>query len=418
MARYPLYAPDFRIKIDGDKIPATLRAAIASISYQDGIEGADRVEVTIANDNLRWLDHPLLQPDNGFTLSLGYAPDPLEEVFVGEITGVEPTFPNSGMPTIKIVAHDFLQRLTKGKKDRGFVLNIPSIGVRALPDPVIAALISAENLLIPSTDPIGGVLSVLLTVAALSAVPSEAQKDAARQKTSDFSYLTEIAKRNGFEMYIDHTVEPRGYVLKFRFLMSDFSPSLTLKWGSSLMNFTPRLTTVGDIAGVTARIWIASLKIALNVIVSWDFDRATFNLKVFPGFDDLTKLIESGDEKAISISGTSPANSIEKILSELLPRLNNRLTGSGGTIGDLRIKAGRVINLENLGEQFSGLYRITSATHTLDGSGLRTSFQVRKEVWFGSIPIPRSASGLLRVQGQSVGAGVSGSVGGSLQIGR
>src|SRR5256714_199356 len=163
MGRFPIYAPDYRLKIGGDNIPAALRAAIVSINYQDGMEGADRVEVTIANEDLRWLDHPLLQVDNGFKLSLGYAPDPLEEVFVGEITGVEPTFPNSGMPTIKIVAHDFLQRLTKGKKDRGFVLNIPSIGVRALPDPVIAALISAENLLIPTTVPIGGVLSVLLT---------------------------------------------------------------------------------------------------------------------------------------------------------------------------------------------------------------------------------------------------------------
>jgi len=307
------------------------------------------------------------------------------------------------MPTIKIVAHDFLQRLTKGKKDRGFVLNIPSIGVRALPDPVIAALISAENLLIPTTDPIGGVLSVLLTVATLSAAPSEAQKSATRQKNvSDFSYLTEIAKRNGFEMYIDHTSEPRGYVLKFRFMMSDFSSSLTLKWGSSLMNFTPRLTTVGDIGGVAARIWIASLKIALNIIVSWDFDQATFNLKVFPGFDDLTSAIASGNAKTVSISPISPANSIAQVLGELLPRLNNLLTGTGGTIGDLRVKAGHVINLENLGDQFSGLYRITSATHTLDGSGLRTNFQVRKEVWFGSIPLPKSASGLLRVQGQRI----------------
>lgn len=395
----PPYVPDYKIKIDGDDIPAALRASVASISYQDGIEGADRVEVTVANQNLRWLDHPLLQPDNGFSLSLGYAPDPLEEVFVGEITGVEPTFPNSGMPTIKIVAHDFLQRLTKGKKDRGFVLSIPSVGNIPLPDAVVAALVSVENLLIPYTDPVGGALSLLLTVATSVVAPSLMQHDVTRQdKISDFDFLTMIAKRNGFEMYIDHTMEPRGYILKFRFLLSDFSSSLTLKWGSSLMNFTPRLTTVGDIGGVSARIWIASLKIALNVIVSWDYDRATFNLQVFPGFEALA----TGTQKTVSISGISPANSIEKVLGELLPRLNNRLTGTGGTIGDLRIKAGRVINLENLGDQFSGLYRITSATHTLDGSGLRTNFQVRKEVWFGSVPLPKSASGLLRIQGQRV----------------
>ena len=71
-----------------------LRAAITGITYEDGIEGADRVEVTIANQNLKWLDHPLLQVDNGFKLSIGYVPNtPGEEVFVGEITGVEAVIP-------------------------------------------------------------------------------------------------------------------------------------------------------------------------------------------------------------------------------------------------------------------------------------------------------------------------------------
>src|SRR5690349_4015969 len=108
MARYSTYAPAFQVQINGGPLPGALQASAVSVNYQDGMEGADRVEVTFANPDLQWLDHPLLQVDNPFTLSIGYAPDPLEEVFVGEITGVEPTFPASGMPTIKVVAQDFL----------------------------------------------------------------------------------------------------------------------------------------------------------------------------------------------------------------------------------------------------------------------------------------------------------------------
>ena len=67
-------APEFTIAIDGDAIPAALRASIVSVAYTDGIEGADRVEVSIANPSLQWLDHPLLQVDNEFRLSIGYAP--------------------------------------------------------------------------------------------------------------------------------------------------------------------------------------------------------------------------------------------------------------------------------------------------------------------------------------------------------
>ncbi len=403
MARFPRYAPEFSIRINGEPLPPALRAAITGISYQDGIEGADRVEMTVANPGLRWLDHPLLAVDNGFKLSIGYAPDPLEQVFVGEITGVEPTFPSGGMPTIRVTAQDFLQRLTHGTKDRSFLLNIPSIGNFPLPDVAVAALVSGTNLLIPYPDPVGGALSVIITLATYLAFPQFAQKAARRQTNqNDFQFLTEISKANGWQMYIDHTLDPQGYVLRFQFLIQDYAPSLTLKWGASLGEFTPRLTTVGDVFGVSARVWVDSLKMEFVIVASWDYDRASLNVMIYPSLvGDIDSVVgKENAKKTLSIKPTGFAQTPQKILSELLPRLNNRLTGAGSAVGDLRIKAGRVINLEGLGEQFSGLYRITSATHTIDGGGFRTAFQVRKEVWFGSIPLPKGASGLIRAQGQ------------------
>lgn len=405
MGRFSRYAPDFRIRINGDQLPLAMRGAITSITYQDGIEGADRVEMTVANPNLRWLDHPLLSVDNGFSLSIGYAPATPEEVFVGEITGVEPSFPNGGMPTIRITAQDFLQRLTHGQKDRAFRISIPTIGNFPLPDVAIASIVSATNLLIPYPDPVGGALSVLMTLATYITAPQTAQINVPRQKSqTDFDFLKELARRNGWEMYIDHTLEPRGYILRFQFLMQDYAPSVTLKWGTSLMEFTPRLTTVGDVFGVTARIWVATLKMEFVIVVSWDYDRACFKLMIFPSLiGDVDEFLgPEAKGKTLSVKPTGFPTSLSAVLGELLPRLNNRLKGSGSTIGDPSIKAGRVINLEGLGAQFSGLYRITSATHTLDTGGYRTSFEARKEIWFGSIPIPKSPSGLLRVQGQRV----------------
>jgi hypothetical protein len=213
--------------------------------------------------------------------------------------------------------------------------------------------------------------------------------------------LSKLAQENGWEMYIDHTLEPHGYVLRFQGFVQDYSPSLSLKYGASLIEFTPRLSTIGDVASVQARVWIETLRIELVISVAWDYDRAAFDLRIYP---DLIGELPAGTEKGtLSIKPVGLAQSLQQILTELLPRLNNRLTGSGSTIGDLRIRAGRVINLEGLGEEFGGLYRITSATHAIDGSGFRTSFGGRKEVWFGSIPVPQNASGLLRVQGINVG---------------
>src|SRR5436189_5889997 len=118
MAQYPTYAPEFQVKVNGDHIPAAMRGCVTRVSYQDGLEGADRIEVTLANEDLRWLDDPLLQMDNGFSLSIGYAPDPLEEVFVGEITGVNATFPNGAMPTLTTNAHDLPSQHPAATKQR------------------------------------------------------------------------------------------------------------------------------------------------------------------------------------------------------------------------------------------------------------------------------------------------------------
>lgn len=391
-------APEFSIRIDGDAIPAALRASIVSVTYTDGIEGADRVEISIANPSLRWLDHPLLQVDKGVSLSIGYAPGPLEEVFVGEITGVEPSFPGSGMPMIRVIAQDYLQRLQHGTKDRSFRIKIPSVGNFPLPDSAVAAIVSAGNALIPDLDPVGGTLSTLIGLATFLAFPQFAQMAVRKQSgVNDFQFLSEVAKDNGWQMYIDHTAEPRGRILKFQFLIQDYAPSLTLKWGSSLTDFTPRLTTVGEIAGVSAHVWVDSIKMDFIITLNWDYDRAMFTLSITPG-GQLGELLGPGD--TTSIKPTSYATAPRKILTELLPKLNNRLTGSGNTVGNPKIKASRVVRLDGLGDQFSGLYRVTSTTHTFDGSGYKTSFQARKEVWFGSIPAPNPARGLARVQGQ------------------
>jgi phage protein D len=409
MARFPRYAPEYQIQINGDVIPSALRASVMQVSYQDGIEGADRVEITIANEGLRWLDHPLLQVDNGFALSIGYAPDPLEEVFVGEITGVNVSFPNSGMPTVTVIAHDFLQRLTIGTKDRAFALSLPCIGKFPLPDPVVAALVGTTNLLIPVTDDlVGAALSFLILLIAYALDPLEAKNGIRiQQGQSDFDFLSNLAKDNGWEMYIDHTLTPRGYRLRFQLPVQEYSPSLTLKWGESLMDFTPKISTVGQVAGISTRIWVPSIKTEFVIVLSWDFDRAAFDLVVFPGKGSLEELLGKKAQGVLKIQANGPALAPKKLLSELLPRLNNRLTASGSTIGDPRIKAFRVINFEGLGEQFGGLYRVTSANHTIDSGGYRTQFEARKEVWFGSlpfgsIPVPKGASGLFRVQGQTI----------------
>src|SRR4029453_9523365 len=147
MARTPRYIPDYQIRINGQDLPRALRSSITSVRYQDGRNAADRVEIQVANSNLRWLQTHIrglgFQPfptavavgplgrldaapdglfdiDNTVSLAMGYTTDPLEDMFLGEITGVQASFPSGGMPTMTLVAHDYLNRLSRGSYGRGF----------------------------------------------------------------------------------------------------------------------------------------------------------------------------------------------------------------------------------------------------------------------------------------------------------
>jgi phage protein D len=391
MARYPNYAPGFDIRINDQDLPAPLRSSVTSVQFEEGLNAADRVEIGLANTNLRWLkEHirglgfsPFLSGinigglpglsaapegafdiDNKVSLALGYAPEPLEEVFIGEITGVEASFPNAGMPVMTLVAHDYLHRLSAGKYARGF---------GPLPDFIIASILSIENRLLPVVEPF--VQHASEARAALNIIFRGA---GARQKgESHLEMLARIAATYDAEYHVE------GDFLYITRFIKEYTPRLTLTWGASLLAFAPKVTTVGQAVGVAMKFTLREIPLDFLVSVFWDFDRESLGITVLPGA--AAPAAQSGAPVFTIINRPvgSPADIMDSVLSivhELRTKLNNRLTGSGSAIGDPRIRAGAIIRLEGLGPDFSGDYRVSSVTHVIDSGGYRTNFQVRKEL--------------------------------------
>ena len=381
----PRFVPDFSLAIDGDPIPSELRASISAITHETGLEGADRVDIDIVNQRLRWLDHPLLALDTDVVLSLGYRDGTMEQLFVGEIVGRECSFPSSGLPTLRVGCQDRMRLLQQGTSTLAYGIPIPSLANYPLPDIVVAGAVSAMNLLVPVFDPVGAALSILLgglEVAAL-ADKDDAQKFIRKQEgQSDFDFLSIVARENGWEMSIDHAGPLGGWMLRFQSPLDHLDADVTLVYGRSLVEFTPRLTTVGQVVGVSANVWVPMVKKTFTVTVGWDWDRAQLTLNIAPA----GLPIGSGPAVQVLDEPVTLTTAPRYIVGTLIPKLNQRLTGSGSTVGDPRIRAGTVLRLEGLGEEFGGLYRVTQATHTLDSGGYRTSFDVRKDIWFGSIP--------------------------------
>ncbi len=392
------FAPEFRLHIKGAPIPAALRSSISSVSLQTALEGADRLEMTLVNENLRWLDYPLLRMDNQIAFSLGYAPDPLVQMFVGTIVAQGSSFPSSGAPTLTVTAHDRREHLQEGTKDRWFGFSVPTVGNFPIPDMEVMRQVSAENQLIAVFEALGAALAAIL--GGIEAIPTisdqkEAQKLIRSQSgESDFDLLTRVAKENGMDMLIEHDGPQGGTRLSFFSPLDHLKPDVNLKYGQSLLEFTPRISNVGQIASVTIFIWVAEIKTQFSVTLGWDWDRMALTLNIGAG------LVSggSGPSEVVINKPVSLASAPRKIVSELIPKLNKRLTGSGSTIGNPKIRAGSVLRMEGLGTQFGGLYRVTSATHTLDGSGYRTQFEVRKEIWFGSIPLGDQGAVPIRTQ--------------------
>jgi hypothetical protein len=414
MAGLSTYAPDFSVQINDAEMPAALRACVTSVRYEDGIpsmvaepdkdgsKAADRVEIEFANPNLRWLQNhirglgfrpfptgvklgPVRLPDaqignpfdldNTLSLKVGYAPGQREHLFFGEVTGVQADFPATGVPTITIVAHDFMQRLTQGKITRGFSI---------LPDFVIAAIMSVENLLLPMLDPV--VVAASTATGVLNAIFKGSGRKQRGQ--TDLDLMKEIADLYDADFWVgDPPFEAdglRGRTLYLsRILFKEYEPRLTMTWGQSLLSFTPRVSKMGQVVGVAIRFTLPLIPISFVTVVAWDFDRESLSVSVFPGCMVKIPNIAGAVTSVIERTVNNPAdimNSALMITRMLRRKINNRLTGSGTAIGDPRIRAGAVVRLDGMGPSFSGTYRVTSALHTIDGNGYRTEFKVRREL--------------------------------------
>jgi phage protein D len=382
----PRYAPEFRVRIAGAPVPAALRASITSVSLQTGFEGVDRVELALVNEGLRWLDHPLLRVGQPLALALGWAPDAPTPMFDGEIVGHTASFPSSGTPTLSVAAQDRRHGMQEGTRVRWFNVSVPSVANVPLPDLVVLDAVALEHGLVPLVEPVAAGLAMLLAAAELAANPSLAQLHVRTElATTDYELVTQVAQENGWEVVVDYADPLGGYKLRFMSPLDHLTPDLTLAYGRSLLDFTPRLSSIGQVEAVTAYVFVSALNRHLQVTVGWDSDRAALTLDVRPATAETeTDLTQKGKaRKDVIDEPLTPASAPRRILSKLLPQLNSRVTGSGSTIGEPRIVPGAVLKLEGVGQQFGGLWRVTSATHTIDTGGYRTSFELRKEVWFG-----------------------------------
>ena len=174
------------------------------------------------------------------------------------------------------------------------------------------------------------------------------------------------AQRIGYECYV------HDGALVFRPPQTESDADVTLAWGEALHSFRPRLTLSEQVEEVIVRGWDVQKK---QPIVGEATEGTLAPALRGSGSGGATQGRGSRyvvvDEAVVSqaeadILAAARANELSGVLVE----------AEGTAFRRPDIRAGRPVRLEALGKRFSGVYRVTHATHVFSEAGFRTTFHV------------------------------------------
>jgi phage protein D len=343
-------APEFRVKVNGSELPPGTAAMVVSVTVDQDVTAPSMFTLEIADQDLThpdatWADADLFAPGGEVEILMGYT-GKLATVLKGEITGLEPEFKSGDLPRLLVRGHDRRHRLLRGRTTRSFT--------QVKDSDVAGQIAQAAGLTAQATDT-GTVLDYLL-----------------QHNQTDLEFLGERARRLGYEVAIDDKT------LFFRPHGNAASEALTLARDTDLLEFHPRLTTLGQVGKVTVQGWSAKDKDAITGQAAAGDEGTTMG-----GADAGSKAADKAFGASVAAVVDRPVFSqaeADKIaLGQLQETALSYVTGEGVVIGRTDLVAGAVIKIDGFGRRFSGLYYVTSARHSHQPHrGYRTAFAVRR----------------------------------------
>ncbi len=334
-----LLALALRVTIDGVGLEADVSKYIQSIAVTSACDSIDTFQITVANPypDMRWThtkDAELFDAGKAITLDIGYSGGESFH-FLGEITKVDARFPTSGNPTLEVGGHSILHRLKRKQSGKTF---------KDSTDKQIVEKIAADY---------------GLTVEAKDTKTIHAFE--AEDARSDWEFLLELARRNNYDVLAD------GKTLVFQPRDTKESTVSELVWGKSLQSFTPSMNTDDQVTEVVSRGWD---RVKKELIVGRYAGKPAGGKT---GAEVTEKAFGRGKAVVVSQPVASQEEADRRAEAEQKKRAAAFLTGSGSTIGQPALRAGRIVALKGLG-RFDGTYRLTRVTHTLGGGGYTTTF--------------------------------------------
>lgn len=343
-------APECSVKVNGAPLPMEALADLIGLSLLEDVDAASMFTFTLSGwDTVemkaKWIDDPLFREGNPVEIGLGYR-DKTPPLMTGEITGVEPSFRLAQAPTLTLRGHDRRHRLMRARRTRTFTNQ---------KDSDIASRLASEAGLKPDVQDSGVTLPYVL-----------------QHNQTDLEFLAQRARRIGYEIMV------QDRTLRFGPRRTDEAPVLTLHREVGLLEFLPRLSTLGQVSELEVRGWSAQDKAEVIGRASLsDAPRAMGGWRTGPAS------VQQAFEPPVSARVVEPVHGQEE--ADQLARRGlaemalGHIRAEGLSIGEPRLRAGTVVQIEGLGERFSGPYYLTSVEHRFGrNKGYRTAFSARR----------------------------------------
>jgi phage protein D len=283
-------------------------------------------------------------------------------MMMGQITTLEPDFPNASGPTLRVRGLNILHRFRRKQHTWIWEKTRDSDIARELGQ-------------FPISDGRPG-LGIEVHISDQAANKEPAEPFVFMNSQYDILFLLERARRHGYTVYLQ---EPTDAGVK-RFLYfgpSDSEDVVTykLEWGKSLTQFRPTLTTANQVDSVIVRGWDRKTKQPIAETARWGDAGIQINLDQ----QAIARAVQGRQE----VITDKPVYTIEQARAMardvLLNQLKEMIKASGGTVGLPDLRAGRTIQIGGLGSRFNGTYFVTDTTHTIGSGGYTTTFNARRE---------------------------------------
>jgi Bacteriophage probable baseplate hub protein len=358
MTRY--YAPEFKVTVNGTKLKSDISGNIYQIVVTKGIDSVQdtcKLSITNAAPEMRWThtdDARLFWIGGEMQVDLGYVDNLTRSMMTGTITGVNASFPASGVPTITVTCTGYAQRLNQCKKTKTYTKKT---------DKQIAEQIGQDVGLEVQADETDIVYDHVI-----------------QPNQTDYQFLMARADILHYELFVDDKT------LHFRKAQDDSEPTYTFVW-SPAKSFTVGSRTL-PLKSFTPDANALNQQYTETCIRAYDPKTKAATVNKSSNDEDAPNGVEPGSAARKKITGPCQQTDVTKPVGSLgegqqaadakkKKSAQQYVGGAAQTIGVPDLGPGVVVFLDGLGV-FRGNYYVTQVVHTIGGNGYTTNFTVRR----------------------------------------